>query len=256
MHGKSVRVTAVNASGIAVGLVEDTQRQEYVFRYANGAYTRLHTPPGSWRPYPTPAINAAGDVIINVEPRRNLEGKDSIVLLWKAGSTTAVKLPLPAGANAHDINDDGTIVGAMYRDGVATAAYAWDQQGNGRKLELPAGQTGAAYAAQGDWATGGMWPSMSTALWNLRTGEVTTLGAEGPGVTGSGGKGPGTAVNASGWVVARGSVLRDGAAVELAVPSGQTSRAADVSDTGLVVGQALTSGRDGDQNLGPRVWRC
>lgn len=41
----------------------------------------------------------------------------------------------------------------------------------------------------------------------------------------------------------------------LATPRGQTSRAADVSDTGLVVGQAVTDGRDA-QNLGPRVWRC
>ncbi|WP_446215343.1 hypothetical protein [Micromonospora sp. IBHARD004] len=245
MLGQSVQVTAVNANGVVVGLVQDGQ-QEYVFRYENGAYTRLLTPPGNWHPYPTPAINGSSDVIINVEPRGNSGGKDSIVLLWKAGSTTAVKLPLPAGANAQDINDDGTIVGAMYKDGLATVAYAWDQQGNGRKLKLPAGQRAAAYAAQGDWATGGMWPSGAGALWNLQTGEVTKLGTHGPG----------EAVNASGWVVASGAVLRDGAVVELAVPSGQTSRAAGVSDTGLVVGQALTKARDDDQNLGPRVWRC
>ncbi|SCG59350.1 hypothetical protein [Micromonospora inositola] len=254
--GKSVQVTAANASGVVVGLVEDT-KQEYVFRYENGAYTRLRTPPGSWHPYPTPAINAAGDVIINVEPRGNSGGKDSIVLLWKAGSTSAVKLPLPAGANAYDITDDGTIVGAMYKDGVATAAYAWDRRGNGRKLELPSGETGAAYAAQGEWATGGRWPSRSTALWNIRTGEVTDLGTQGAEATTSGTQGPGEAVNASGWVVAHGSVLlRDGVAVELAVPSGQTSRAAGVSDSGVVVGQAVTDGGNDNQNLGPRVWRC
>jgi len=103
---------------------------------------------------------------------------------------------------------------------------------------------GAVYAAQGDWATGGLWPSMSTTLWNLRTGEVTDLGTHRAG----------NAVNASGWVVADNSVLRDGAAVELAVPSGQTSRAADISDTGLVVGHAQA--KDGGNNLGPRVWHC
>ena len=139
MPGKSVQPIAANASGVVVGLVEEPQ-QEYVFRYANGAYTRLLTPPGDWHLYPVPAINAAGDVVINVEPRGNSGGKDSIVLLWKAGSTTAVKLPLSAGANAFDITDDGTIVGAMYRDGVATGAYVWDQRGNGPKLGLPAGR--------------------------------------------------------------------------------------------------------------------
>ncbi|WP_406041627.1 hypothetical protein OG799_34910 [Micromonospora sp. NBC_00898] len=255
MPGKSVQPIAANASGVVVGLVEEPQ-QEYVFRYENGAYARLLTPPGDWHVYPVPAINAAGDIVINAEPRGNSGGKDSIVLLWKAGSTTAVKLPLPAGANAFDITDDGTIVGAMYKDGMATAAYAWDQRGNGRKLRVPAGQTGAAYAARGEWATGGLWPSMSAARWNLRTGEVTSPGTRKPAATKSGSEGPGDAVNASGWVVARGAVLLPGGAtVELATPRGQTSRAADVSDTGLVVGQAVTDGRDA-QNLGPRVWRC
>ncbi|MEU9826222.1 hypothetical protein [Micromonospora chersina] len=241
--GRSVEVTAVNAAGVAVGLVQDG-RQEYVFRYQQGASTRLRTPPGNWHVYPRPAINAAGDVVINAEPSGNSGGEDSIVLLWRAGSTEAVKLPLPDGANAFDITDDGTVVGALYRDGVASAAYAWDQQGKGRKLTAPAGETAAGYAAQGDWAAGGLWPSRSAALWNLRTGALTRLT-----------DGPGDAVNASGWVVARGVLLRDGAAVELPVPGGQTGLAVAVSDTGLVVGLARTGGDDA-QNLGPRVWRC
>ncbi|MGY0004243.1 hypothetical protein [Micromonospora sp. I033] len=242
--GKSVQVNAVNAAGVAVGLVEDGPR-EYVFRYEQGAYSRLRTPPGNWHVYPTPAINAAGDVVINAEPSGNSGGEDSIVLFWRAGSTEAVRLPLPDGANAYGITDDGTIVGAMYQDGRAKAAYAWDQQGRGRKLTAPAGQTGAGYAARGDWATGGLWPSTSAALWNLRTGAVTQLTADGPG----------QAVNASGWVVAAGTLLRDGTAVELRVPAGQTGRATAVSDTGLVVGHARTAGDDA-QILGPRMWRC
>ncbi|MFU8872083.1 hypothetical protein [Micromonospora sp. SL4-19] len=255
VKGQSVQVTAVNASGTAVGIATDDPKHEYVFRYANGAYTRLNTPPGNWHPYPTPAINAAGDVVINVEPRGNVGGEGSIVLLWKAHSPTAVRLRLPAGANAFDITDDGKIVGAMYKDGVATDAYVWDQQGNGQKLEVPAGQTGAAYAAQGDWVTGGLWPSEATALWNLRTGEVTALGKRGPGAITAGTYGPGEAVNASGWTVASGAVLRPGgAAAELAATKPQFGRAWDVSDTGLVVGQALTD--RGSTNLGPRVWQC
>ena len=265
MIGKSVQATAVNASGVVVGLVTDAE-QEYVFRYENGAYTRLRTPAGSWRVYPAPAINAAGDIVINAEPSGNVEGKDSIILLWKAGSTTAVRLPVPIEANAFDITDDGMIVGAMYDDSHATTPYVWDQQGNGRKLTLPAGQTGAAYAAQGNWATGGLWPSMASALWNLQTGEVTKLETKDPGAAKTkeeqesaakrGGQGPGIAVNASGWIIAGGSnsVLRDGAAAELEVPSGQTRRARGVSDAGLVVGQAIAD--DDGENLGPRAWRC
>jgi len=264
--GKSVQVTDVNASGVAVGVVQDPQ-QEYVFRYENGAYTRLRTPSGSWHVYPAPAINAAGDIVINAEPSGKIEGEDSIVLLWKAGSTTAVTLAVPTEANAYDITDDGTIVGGMYKDGHASTPYAWDQQGNGRKLTLPAGQTGVAYAAEGNWATGGLWPSMAPALWNLQTGEVTKVEIPGPDVSKlskeeqekaekRGGQGPGNAVNASGWIVARGAsfVVRDGATVELEAPSGQTSKAEDVSDTGLVVGHATTA-VDGE-NLGPRLWRC
>ncbi|MGW5673182.1 hypothetical protein [Micromonospora sp. NPDC003776] len=243
--GKSVQLTAVNADGVAVGLVEDG-RQEYVFRYEKGAYTRLRTPPGDWHVYPTPAINAAGDVVINAEPRGNSGGKDSFALLWRAGSTTAVRLPLPDGANVYDITDDGTVVGAIYRNGSAETAYAWDQRGNGRKLTAPAGEKAAAYTAQGDWAAGGLWPSQSAALWNLRSGEVTQLTVDGPG----------EAVNARGWVVVMGAVLRDGAAAELQVPAGQTGLAAAVSDTGLVVGHARTGAGEDMRNLGPRVWRC
>ncbi|NES16828.1 MULTISPECIES: hypothetical protein [Micromonospora] len=95
------------------------------------------------------------------------------------------------------------------------------------------------------WATGGLWPSRSAAVWDLRTGKVTQLPVDGPG----------EAVNAAGWVVANGVVLRGGAAVELQVPGGQTGLAVAVSDTGLVVGHV----RAGDaevRNLGPRVWRC
>ncbi|MEU4370830.1 hypothetical protein [Micromonospora chersina] len=242
--GRSVEVTAVNAAGVAVGLVQDG-RQEYVFRYQHGASTRLRTPPGNWHVYPRPAINAAGDVVINAEPSGNSGGEDSVVLLWRAGATQAVRLPLPDGANAFDITDDGTVVGALYRDGVASAAYAWDQQGRGRKLAAPAGETAAGYAAQGDWATGGLWPSRSAALWNLRTGALTRLTTDGPG----------DAVNASGWVVAAGVLLRDGAAVELRVPGGRTGLAVAVSDTGLVVGLARPGG-DGAENAGPLVWRC
>lgn len=241
--GESVELSAVNASGVVVGLVNDG-REEYVVRYENGEYTKLRTPPGDWHPYPVPTINAAGDVLINVEPKGNSGGKDSIVLLWKAGSTSPVRLPLPEGANGHDITDDGTIIGSRYEDGVAVDAYAWNQRGEGRKLEKPKGMRAAGYAGQGDWATGGLWEDGTAALWNVRTGKLVRLDFPGPG----------DAVNAAGWVTVAGTLVRDGAAVELPAPKGESSRATGLSDTGLVVGHTVGA-KDGD-GKGPRTWQC
>ncbi|GIH09498.1 hypothetical protein Rhe02_75650 [Rhizocola hellebori] len=252
--GKSVQATSVNRNGVVVGLVQDPD-QQYIFRYANGVFSGLRTLPKSWQVYSNPAINGAGDVVINVDTFGDSAQKNEIVMLWKAGSATAVKLPLPAGALSHDFTDEGTIVGGTYQNGIAQAAYTWDQQGKGNKLELPAGQAGVAYAARGDWATGGMWPSLSTALWNRRTGGLTVLTAGLPKSPGGWKPGPGNAVNAAGWVVAGGLLLRGDGVVELAVPKGETSRAVAVSDTGVIVGQALVTGRD-DENRGPRLWRC
>ncbi|MGX6608068.1 hypothetical protein ACWKSP_39005 [Micromonosporaceae bacterium Da 78-11] len=238
---RSVQATSVNADGIVVGLVTD-QKQDYVFRYEKGVYQRLSTPVGRWTIYPYPMINAAGDVVINAEPLGRSGGADSFALLWKAGSTKATRLPLPTGANALDIGDDGTLFGAVYRNGVGVSANVWDQKGKGRQLPTPAGQVGLAYAAQGEWVTGGLWPAETAALWNLRTGAVTSLPTSGPG----------EAVNSAGWVVSAGAMIRDGAAAALAVPHGQTSKAIGVSDHGLVVGQA----RAGTADLGPRTWQC
>lgn len=251
---KSVQLTAVNASGVVVGLAEDGP-DSYVFRYANGQYTKLETPPGKWHPYPTPTINAAGDVVINAEPQGNVEGKGKISLIWKAGSTTATRLPLPPTASVHDITDDGTVIGTIYKNGHGVAGYAWDQQGKGRKLETPAGRATAAYAAEGDWVVGGLWPDMMPALWNIRTGERIEVGATAVTRAKKQGDGPGpaNAVNASGVVVAGGFVYRDGHAVTLEAPDGETVRAAAVADNNLIVGRSVDGA---GENIGPKVWRC
>jgi len=253
--GPSMQLTGVNAQGVVVGLIGSGPNDQ-AFRYQNGTYTRLRTPAGRWHAYPQPAINTAGDIVVNVEPAGNSGGEGSIVLFWAAGQTVAKKLPLPAGANVMAILDDGTLVGAQYRNGEAIAGYTWDQQGHGHKLPTPKGQTGAAYAARGDWATGGFWPAMSTARWNLRTGKYAELptpaGAEtAPALNGS--LGAGEQINANGWAIASGYALHDGGAAKLTVPKGQRGSAVAVSDDNLVVGQALSSS---GTVLGPRMWRC
>ncbi|BCJ41858.1 hypothetical protein GCM10010168_75460 [Actinoplanes ianthinogenes] len=243
MTAKSVQLSAVNPNGVVVGLSSDGTEDE-VFRYANGTYTTLRMPPGEWHPYPEPVVNAAGDVLINAEPRGNIEGKGAIVLLWKAGSTEPVRLPLPKGAHGSALADDGTIAGAIYSGG-AKAAYVWDQQGTGRKLKTPAGQRTAGYAMRGDWVTGGVWEPGHAGLWNLRTGALTEITA---------GDEPGEAVNASGWALtAGGRLIRDGRVVELPGPgAGRIVRSSGLSDGGLVVGGVELS----DGLMHPRVWQC
>lgn len=246
VDGDSVQATAVNSSGVVVGLLVE-ENKDFVFRYEGGKLSRLRTPEGDWNLYPEPAINSAGDIVVNA--KRRSDNGEKMVLLWKAGSSDPVKLPLPADAIVHDINDDGTLVGGIYPDGTGQDAYAWTQTGDGRKLERSARADGATgYAVAGDWATGGVWRNGQprTVVWNIRTGAVTEL------ATGS----PGIAVNSLGWaVMQRGYLVRAGADIGLDVPSGQFGRAMDVADNGLVVGFTLDQKRD-SAYVGPRVWRC
>lgn len=169
----------------------------------------------------------------------------------RAGSTTPTRLPLPAGAGVRDIADDGTLIGTVYDNGVGVAAYTWDQQGNGRKLETPAGRTTGATAAAGDWIAGGQWPDMIPVLWNRRTGKLVKVGATAK--PGKEGPGPAEAVNASGLVVTRGSVYRGGRQLTLEAPRGQTARATTVADDGLILGLTLD---ESGESLGPKAWRC
>ncbi|GID26873.1 hypothetical protein [Paractinoplanes brasiliensis] len=242
----SVQLTTVNASGVVAGLAT-SDNEEYAFRYENGQYTRLKTPPGQWTIYPWPTMNAAGDIVINAEPKGNSGGKDSIALYWKAGTTEAVTLPLPTEANVYDITDDGLIVGGKYVKGEAREAYAWDLSGKGTKLDTPSGTKSVAYAVEGDWATGGLWRGDEDAkvgLWNVRTGKRTAVD----------GSGPGDAVNRDSWVVAAGAAYRDGKRLDLDAPKGQEVFVRGVSNTGVIVG--VTRAPVGNEQYGPKTWKC
>jgi hypothetical protein len=254
--GKSVQLTDVNATGQVAGMI-DIDNEDYPFLWQNGSYQMLDLPPGKWHAYPEPEINARGEVVMNVEPRGNSGGDGSFAVLWKSGSTKATKLPLPTGANALDINDDGTVVGAIYKHGEgADTGWVWDQKGHGKELKPDAGQdNSAAYHTQGDWAAGGLWPSMEPGLWNLRTGEVihlkTPAGADLPPALD--GVGAADGVNAPGWIVAGGYVLLADGPLTLPTAKGTTAFATAVSDNGLVVGMA----RGGDDKYtGPLAWQC
>jgi hypothetical protein len=238
--GGSVYASAVNAAGVVAAVAGDAHS---AFRYVDGVPMKLSPPPGDWIFQPKPRINARGDVLVSARQK----SKDAaIVLLWKAGSGTAARISLPAGARGVDITDDGTIVGDVVT-GSDITPYAWDRRGNGRKLTTPAGQSGEVHSARGPWATGNLLPSGTVVRWNLRTGAITDLQISTPA----------TAINARGWVIADGSLQRDGVTVNLEQPKGATSEPADVSDAGLVVGSLLGYGKDGSTtSKGPLTWRC
>jgi hypothetical protein len=244
-----VEVDAVNEHGVATGIAEDNAgKVEYVFRYADGKVTKLTNVAGYTHVYPTPAINAAGDIVVNAESRGSVEGADSIAMIWKAGTTVAERIPLKTTDNVMAITDDGTLVGAHYTDSHADGAAAWTPSGKETKLESPAGTKAAAYAARGEWATGGLWPvdnqqATGAPLWNLKTGAVTLL----PG-------GVSTAVSSSGLVISENSQLvrADGPAPQLpAPPSGGRNYATGLSDTGLVVGSV-----NDKSNSTAMTWTC
>ncbi|WP_127504433.1 hypothetical protein [Actinoplanes solisilvae] len=247
LEAPSMQLTSVNVNGVVAGLAEGPNLQ-YAFRYENGRYTRLRTPPGLGWVYPYPAMNAAGDIVINAKPEGESSGENTVGLLYKAGTSAPIKLPLPANSYVYDITDDGTIVGALKKDGVNKTAYAWDRNGRGRELKSVPGTTSIVYSAEGDWATGGLWPKngdATPARWNLRTGELTQLKT---------GEGPGLAVNSDGWVLTTNELIRDGANVALPTPANQEIRTQGVSGSGLVVGHTVTVGKNAI--TGPRTWQC
>jgi hypothetical protein len=250
INATSAYLSAINEHGVGTGIAS-SGADEWVFRYENGKAVRLSTPAGYEHPYPEPDINAAGDIVINAEPAGEAGGASSIALLWKANTTTPIKLPLPRGAGVSGITDDGRVVGGVYDENSrARAAYVWDQAGRGTQLAVPAGMTTMAHATRGEWVVGGVFdPSASRTpgaliRWNLRTGAVATFTA-----------GVGTAVNASGWLVSLdGSLTTDRGLVELANtgPYPQVVATA-VADNGLVVGYTMDRTTGKSQ---PLTWRC
>jgi hypothetical protein len=233
--GASVRASAVNARGmvVAVGGKSDSRgRWSSVIRYVGGVPEQLTAPTGDWVFAALPKIGADGAVLAVAYPRS--KPHDPAVLIWKAGSATATRLPLPAGLETLDVTDAGTVV-ADVADGPGHSVHVWDRQGTSRPLTTPAGAGGYNFAARGEWVTANLTSSGTVARWNLRTGALTDTGVSAPA----------NGVNALGWVIAGDSVQRDDATVDLAAPEGLTGTPVDVSDTGIVVGSVYDYGTSG-----------
>lgn len=242
----AVSATAVNAGGVVVA-VGGSKYFDSVIRYVGGVPVKLGLPTGHWS-FRTASINTAGDVIATAYHGDSASGAGT-VLLWKAGSTTATRLPLPAGAEAAGITDGGLIVGTRVTGPSTTDidAYTWDQQGHGRKLRVPAGQHGAVNSSQGEWAAGNLWDSGVAVRWNLDSGAMTDLGIHGPA----------NGVNGEGWLISDSTVQREDAKVELATVDGVKGEPVALSDTGTVVGSILVDDGQGQAtSQAPLRWQC
>jgi hypothetical protein len=240
--GDWVSGNAVNAGGVVVALAGRKDKwADSVLRYTGGVPQKLRPPAGKWT-FRSAMINATGDIIVNASRTSGSEFHIDAVMLWKAGSPTATKLPLPTGAEVTDLTDTGKLVGTKFTGTgmAALGSYVWDQRGEGRELTDPAGQHGSVSEAGGDWATGNLWPSGAVARWNLTTGEVTELPVDAPA----------QGINSAGWIASAGTILRDDANVELGLAGGVEGDPLKVSDTGLVVGLPA------DGSPGVLTWRC
>lgn len=246
---RAVRPTAVNASGTVAAVAGSGKLFDSVLRYVGGVPEKATLPAGAWDIRPYARINAGGDILITAVPVGKRD-PDGVLLLWKAGSAAATKLPLPAGADGKAITDTGEIIGDRLTAGNQPVSYVWDQHGRSRTLPAPAGQNGSVNAARGDWAIGNLWPSGSAVRWNLRTGEMLDLKLNAPA----------HAVNSRGWVVTDGALQRDGAAVALQPVEIGEARSApmDIADNGTVVGSILgqAANKLDAASFGPLSWQC
>lgn len=126
---------------------------------------------------PTPATGAARKT--QLRPCGILSGAP-LPCRHNEPTTAAVDLPLPAGViggEAHDIDEDGTVVGNLDRH----RAHVWFPDGTHHDLPLPkvngvAASGARVYTVRNGWATGvlnGMSVGEPSAVrWNVRTGEV------------------------------------------------------------------------------------
>lgn len=148
------KAEGVNDSGVVVGYgIDDWEVYPYV--EADGEVTQV---PGVefGRAY---SVNSDGDVAGQRLDTR-LKGEPFV---WRPGAEEAETLPLhDDGAHegsAQDIGDDGTVVGWYEAAEREIRPYAWDADGSGRELPMPADPDPDhpdVYALQvaGDWAVG------------------------------------------------------------------------------------------------------
>ncbi|MGN9778683.1 hypothetical protein ACTMS0_23395 [Micromonospora sp. H33] len=261
MRGSDQTLHDVTTAGLAVGAAHqrlgagDEGFGPVPYAYAEGRLTRLRGVTfGSAR-----AVNEAGKIV-------GVDDRSRRPVVWASPASEAVPLPLPRGADggeAHDVDEDGTVVGTVITDGARTERpYVWFPDGSHRELPLPnvQGVTGArAFTVRNGWATGVLvgtrgGAAASAVRWNVRTGEVRVF--------------PEFAIrastaNAHGWQVGtdpqgRGLFLSEAGPVTLPdlvkhEPGALTNIGETVSDDGRTIGGQAD---DASGTIRAVVWRC
>lgn len=211
VSGLDAYAAGVNSAGVVAGYVGHAQTDQSAWVYADGQVTTLPLPAG-YSSAAAIAINGRGEVVGNAYK----DSGDLSVVVWSVDGSRAPRLLEPRGASAFDIADDGTVVGILAGP---VRPYAWDPDGVGRVLPVPAGAQQAIPATvRGEWAAGGAQERSGAAMalrWNLRTGEVSVVGGREPAFA--------SAVNSRGDVALPSAsdtggfpqLVRDGVATEL-----------------------------------------
>jgi hypothetical protein len=248
-------VSAVNSHGVVAGsTMTQGFNDERVFRWANGNATVLKYPmPGQWHPYSI-YINDDGAIIANAEPNGEPGGAEAVTVLFKPGTTTGVKLPIPTGSEVFGISDSGLIVGTadVSASHSEQRGAVWDLHGT-QLRKLTFGSYVNLLSPTGDLAVGSRFDDttqkfVSSFVWDLRSGDVTELD---PRITFP------RAVNAQGWVLDDANGVFKGDSVVGLPPlhpgDGMRPSWQAMADNGVVVGQATTS--DGTLSV-PVEWHC
>ncbi|MEU5941791.1 hypothetical protein ABZ807_21995 [Micromonospora sp. NPDC047548] len=195
----------VNDSGVTVGSGQDAGGRSIAWAYVNGKVITLPIPKGYTGAEAT-AINARGDVAGVL-----FGGDRTAAAVWRGTSANVQVdiLPAPGRAMAFGISDSGVVVGSL-DDAKNSSAYLWDTQGQGSRPTVPAGFVSSGVrGTRGEWAYGVLSrlveqsastsvpsrtqrggeriatsppPNGPTAgsqnvavVWNLRTGQATTV---------------------------------------------------------------------------------
>jgi hypothetical protein len=182
----------INALGVAVGFSFDPLTWEPMapWVYRGGEVTALPgVTAGDAR-----GINDRGDIA------GNRSGGDGAPVWWPAAGGGPVDLSVPAGAvgaEAHDIDEDGTVIGSYQDAEFVDRGYAWRPDGTTMEVPLPPGYgpSSRAFQVRNGWVIGitsGPEAGFVGFRWHLPTGEVEAFPQfdSRP-----------DAVNAAGWLV-------------------------------------------------------
>ncbi|MEN3303846.1 MAG: hypothetical protein V7603_48 [Micromonosporaceae bacterium] len=251
----------VNSHGVAVGSGWG-QSGTVAYYYRDGKVAKLPGGDGA----DAKAINDAGSVV-------GERGQKPVV--WRSVDQAPVDLALPSGAAsgaAVDIDEDGTVIGAVGADLTNQRPYVWSRDGSGHYLVIPSGvppvpaKSGATKAGavntsvpsanvrniRNGWVTGRV--NATPVRWNLRTGDIRQFPEFGGFADG---------INRYGWQIgldtqSRARLVADAAPVVL--PELAKHRAGSlsnipttISDDGKLIGGQSD---DGNDVIHAVMWTC